>query len=176
MNIKNNKTNTNFNKTNQLLNHLNLNNNTKVEQNMNSYINKNKPIRLNYNNDFKYEQIIKEIDDKFDDIKDYNINKDDDELIQNKIDSLKNKFGFNGSNEDFIKYLNIIRIKSDLVYLVENLFNDGENLDEENAEKCFYKLENLLNYKSNKNRNILNIYQFLVEKLLEINNLNKNII
>ena len=107
---------------------------------------------------------------------DYNINKDDDELIQNKIDNLKNKFGFNGSNEDFIKYLNIIKIKSDLVYLVENLFNDGDNLDEENAIECFCKLENLLNYKSNKNKNTLNIYQFLVEKLVEINNLNKNII
>ena len=143
---------------------------------MNSYINKNKPIRLNYNNDFQYEQIIKEVDDKFDDINDYNIKKDNNELIQNKIDSLKIKFGFNGSSEDFIKYLNIIKIKSNLVYLVENLFNDGENLDEENAEECFYKLENLLNYKSNKNKNILNIYQFLVEKLLEINNLNKNIL
>ena len=181
INIYNNK----FNKTNQIANHINLNNTNSVK-NMNSYINKYKPIRLNYNKKQQYNEILQQtcnkynnnINDEDENIKEkkeneFSLNQNN-ERIQVKIDNLKNQFGFSGSNEEFIKYLEIIKIKSDLTLLVEILFNNGEKLDEEKAEECFNKLENLLEYKNYEEKNILNGYQYLFEKLVKINNLNKS--
>ena len=74
------------------------------------------------------------------------------EHIQRKIIFLKDKLNFKGSNEKFIKYLTIVKLKSDITFLVEILFNNGENLNEENAKKCFDKLGNLLDYKSNEQK------------------------
>ena len=54
------------------------------------------------------------------------------------------------------------------------LVNNGEKIDKENSKECFYKLEYYMDYKLNKKRNLLKVYQYLVGKLLEINNLNKN--
>lgn len=178
---KNKPSNNKFNKTNQITNHLFLNN-SKIDnnENMNSYINKNKPIRLNYNNNYQYDEMLQKIKYKYnDDIKKeneydiglYNSNTD---LIQEKIDNLKNNFCFVGSNEEFIKYLKVVKIKAELTNLVEILFNKGEYLNEENAEECFYKLNNLVDYKNNEENNLLNGYKYLYEKLLEINNLNNN--
>lgn len=178
---KNKPSNNKFNKTNQITNHLFLNN-SKIDnnENMNSYINKNKPIRLNYNNNYQYDEMLQKIKYKYnDDIKKeneydiglYNSNTD---LIQEKIDNLKNNFCFVGSNEEFIKYLKVVKIKAELTNLVEILFNKGEYLNEENAEECFYKLNNLVDYKNNEEKNLLNGYKYLYEKLLEINNLNNN--
>lgn len=169
-----------FNKTNHITNHINLNNPNSVK-NMNSYINKYKPIRLNYNKKHQYNEILQQTCNKYN-----NKIKDEDEKenefdsnqnceqIQEKIDNLKNQFGFTGSNEEFIKYLEIIKIKSDLTHLVEILFNNGEKLNEEKAEECFNKLENLLEYKNNEEKNLLNGYQYLFEKLVKINNLNES--
>lgn len=178
---KNKPSNNKFNKTNQITNHLFLNN-SKIDnnENMNSYINKNKPIRLNYNNNYQYDEMLQKIKYKYnDDIKKeneydiglYNSNTD---LIQEKIDNLKNNFCFVGSNEEFIKYLKVVKMKAELTNLVEILFNKGEYLNEENAEECFYKLNNLVDYKNNEENNLLNGYKYLYEKLLEINNLNNN--
>ena len=96
------------------------------------------------------------------------------EIIQEKINKFKNKFSFKGNNEDFIKYLSIVKIKAEIVSLIETLFNNGEKIIKENAEECFYKLENFIDFKNKEKRNALKVYQYLVNKLLEINNLNKN--
>ena len=47
-------------------------------------------------------------------------------------------------------------------------------MDEEKAQECFNKLENLLEYKNSEDKIELNVYQYLAEQLLKINNLNKN--
>lgn len=96
------------------------------------------------------------------------------EIIQEKINKFKNKFSFKGNNEDFIKYLNIVKIKAEIVSLIQTLFNNGQKMIKENAEECFYKLENFIDFKNKEKRNALKVYQYLVNKLLEINNLNKN--
>ena len=178
INVYNNK----FNKTNYIANHMNLNNPNSVK-NMNSYINKYNPIRLNYNKKHQYNEILQQTCNKFNSkIKDEDESEKENEFdsnqnceqIQEKIDNLKNQFNFIGSNEEFIKYLEIIKIKSDLTHLVEILFNNGEKLNEDKAEECFNKLENLFEYKNNEEKNLLNGYQYLFEKLVKINNLNKS--
>lgn len=181
INSKNNKANSNFriNKTNQLINHLNLNEkkNTKDED---LYINKNKPIRLKYNNKKNdYDEINEKIYDKYNDNKKENEYDSDninnkEELIQEKINKFKTKFDFKGNNEDFIKYLNIVKIKTELVNLIEMIANNGKKINQENAEECFNKLEQFIEFKNNEKRNALKVYQYLVDKLLEINNLDKN--
>lgn len=167
-----------FNNTNQIINHFNLSN-TKIDKNLNlnSYINNNKPIRLNYNNNYNYDEISQRICNKLS-----NINKNENDInqydniesIQNNIDDLKHNFNFIGNNDEFIKYLKIIKMKAELTNLVEILFNNGKNIDERNAEKYFYKIDNMVEYKNNEEKNLLNGYQYLIEKLVEINNLNSN--
>jgi len=181
-NIKNNKINlynNKFTKT-HIGKHINLNNPNSVK-NMNSYINKYKPIRLNYNKNNQNNEILHQTYNKYNnDIREenekengFNSNQNF-EIIQGKIDNLKNQFQFLGSNEEFIKYLEILKIKSDLTHLVEILFNNGEKLNEDKAEECFNKLENLLEYKNEEEKNLLNGYLYLFEKLLKINNLDKS--
>ena len=180
LNSKNNKANLNFrfNKTNQIINHLSLND-LNNDKNQDTYTNNNKPIRLKYNNKnendenkkqayYKYDDVIKE-----NEIALYNLNNKE-EQIQDKINKFKTKFCFKGKNEDFIKYLNIVKIKAELVSLIEMLVNNGEKINKENSKECFNKLEYYMDYKLNKKRNLLKVYQYLVDKLLEINNLNKN--
>ena len=180
LNSKNNKTNINnkFNSTNPLAYLINLNN-SKSDLNMNSYLNKNKPIILNHNKKQRNDEMLQQIMNKNNkDMKDENENylylNNNIEQIQEKINNLKYHFCFNGNNEEFIKYLKVIKIKADLTHLVEILFNNGENLNEGNAEECFCKLGNLLDYKFNEEKNLLNGYQYLFENLLKINNLDKN--
>ena len=169
-----------FNKTNQLSNRLNLNDlNNERNINMNSYINRNKPIRLNYDKKNQYDEIFQQINKNYnDDIKydnEYNSSLNNNfENIQYKIENLKNHFNFKGNNEEFIKYLEIVKMKSDLINLIEILFNNGENLNEENAEDCFYRLNSFVDFKNKEEKSLLNGYHYLLEKLFEINNLNKN--
>ena len=126
-------------------------------------LNNNNPIRLNYNID-----IDKTLNDK-----DIIISKN--KKIQQKINKIKNKFHFEGNNDEFIEFLKIIKLKADITNLVEKMFNDGKNLNEEIIKNCFYKLENFVNNKNNENENLLCIYQYLVEHLLNSNNnINKN--
>ena len=181
INSKNNKSNINlqFNKTNHVINHINfddLNNN----RNHDEYNNKNKPIRLKYNNKKQEKnEIEKQIFDNYNDIKKeneydiYNLNNKE-KIIEEKINKFKTKFYFKGKNEDFIKYLNIVKIKAEIISLIEILINNGEKINKDNAEECFYKLENFIDLKYKEKRNVLKVYQYLANKLLEINNLNIN--
>ncbi len=52
-----------------------------------------------------------------------------------------------------------MKIKAELINLIEMMVNNGKRINKENAEECFSKLK---------------VYQYLVDKLLEINNLDKN--
>ena len=87
---------------------------------------------------------------------------------------MKSKCNFGGDDDEFIKYLKVMKIKSDLTNLVEIIFNNGEDMDEEKAQECFDGLENLLEYKNSEDKIELNVYQYLAEQLIKINNLNKN--
>jgi hypothetical protein len=90
------------------------------------------------------------------------------------------KVGHHGSDtstsDEFIKYLKVVKLKAELTQLVEMIFNNGEKLNEDNAKMCFCKLENFSDNKHHENDNILNVYQYLVEKLFELNNFNKDVI
>jgi len=61
-----------------------------------------------------------------------------------------------------------------LINLIEIMVNNGKRINKENAEECFSKLEHFIDFKNNEKRNVLKVYQYLVDKLLEINNLDKN--
>ena len=152
VNLKNNKNQTKniFNKTNKTLNYIISKNSKKYEPNINQNMKENKPFKLN-NYQSKQNDIVSLPTN-------FSKNENDIELnnayehIQRKIIFLKDKLNFKGSNEKFIKYLTIVKLKSDITYLVEILFNNGENLNEENAKKCFDKLGNLLDYKTNEQK------------------------
>ena len=182
INSKNKQINMNnkLNKTNQIINHLDLNNSNDI-RNTDFYNMKNKPIRLNYNYR-EYDEIMQKIYDKYKGKKNENNPKSNlnnignIKYVQERIINLKEKFNFEGSNDEFIKYLKVVKLKAELTQLVEMIFNDGEKLNEDNAKKCFCKLENFLDYKYHENDNILNVYQYLVEKLFELNNFNKDVI
>ena len=169
-----------LNKTNQIINHLDLNNSNDI-RNTDFYNMKNKPIRLNYNYR-EYDEIMQKIYNKYKSKKNENNPKlnlnniGNIKYVQERIINLKEKFNFEGSNDEFIKYLKVVKLKAELTQLVEMIFNDDKKLNEDNAKKCFCKLENFLDYKYHENDNILNVYQYLVEKLFELNNFNKDVI
>ena len=61
-----------------------------------------------------------------------------------------------------------------MINLIEMMVNNGKRINKENAEECFSKLEHFIDFKNNEKRNVLKVYQYLANKLLEINNLNIN--
>ena len=149
-----------YNTSNKIKSHYMLNN-TNNSKNI-LCLNRNNPIRLNYNLEI----------DKTMNEKDILISKN--KKIQHKINKIKKTFEFKGNNDEFIEFLKIIKIKADITNLVENIFNKGKNLDEEGIKKCFYKLENMMNNTKNENENLLYIYQYLAEHLLNSNDIKKN--
>ena len=159
-----------YNNIDKIKNHFMMNNTTDFK-NIKSCVNHNKPIRINYNM-----EIEKDIE------KDYNINQKNEnnsiydkyKKIQNKIDNMKKKIGFEGSNEEFIEHLKMIKLKAEITNLVENMFTnneDSKDIDEEETKKCFQNLEKLINNKVTEDKNMLSIYQYLVEQLLKVNNI-----
>ena len=167
-----------YNTTNKIINHFILSNLNKNKK-LNSCINDNNPIRINYNEKAKNFDITPR-HDKNCDITSGNDNSitlcennNKTKKIQQKINSMKKKVGFEGNNEEFIEYLRILKIKADITYLVENIFNNKENEDENTTKMCYKKLENLIENKNNEEKNLLNIYQYLVEQLLKTNNISK---
>jgi hypothetical protein len=168
-----------YNTTNKIINHFILSNLNKNKK-LNSCINDNNPIRINYNEKAKNFDITPR-HDKNCDITSGNDNSitscennNKTKKIQQKINNMKKKVGFEGNNEEFIEYLRILKIKADITYLVENIFNNKENEDENMTKMCYKKLENLIENKNNEEKNLLNIYQYLVEQLLKTNNISKN--
>ena len=149
--------------TNKMINHFllnNTNNNKSVKNGQNHH----KPIRLNYNVDIEKEIIDKEnYSNNSNKYKNY---------LQQKINEMKKKICFKGNNDQFIEYLKIIKIKSDIANIITNMFSDTEKLNEGDIKNYFYKLELLKNNKK-ENENLLNIYKYLAEQLLMANNINK---
>lgn len=146
--------------TNKIKSHFMINNpNNKI---IKSALNHNMPIRLNY-----YDNSSKKNGNN--DLKKENIKK-----AQNKINDMKKKVGFEGNNDEFIEYIKILKIKADITELVINMFNNDKNIDEDGIKKCFLNLEHLMSNKVKEDKNLLNTYQYLVEQLLQVNNINKN--
>lgn len=158
---KNNKNPLN-NITNKIKNHFMMNNtNNKV---IKSGLNHNMPIRINYYNNYNKENgcdLVKK-------------NTKNIQNIQKKINDLKKKIGFKGNNDEFIEYIKILKIKADITQLIVNMFNNGKNIDENGIKNCFLSLEHLMSNKVKEDKNLLNIYQYLIEQLLQVNNINKN--
>ena len=153
---KNNK-NPQNNINNKIKNHFMMNNiNNKA---IKSTLNHNMPIRINYYNNYSKEN---------------NLVKKNTKNIQNKINALKKKIGFKGNNDEFIEYIKILKVKSDITQLIINMFNNGKNIDENGIKNCFLSLEHLMSNKVKEDKNLLNIYQYLIEQLLQVNNINKN--
>ena len=86
------------------------------------------------------------------------------------IDNIKKQAGFKGNTDDFIEYLEIQNAKSDITLLVEKMFNKDINKLIE-TKKCYSNLENVINNIDNENELLLDIYQYLTEQLLKVNNL-----
>ena len=86
------------------------------------------------------------------------------------IDNIKKQAGFKGNTDDFIEYLEIQNAKSDITLLVEKIFNKDINKPIE-TKKCYSNLENVINNIDNENELLLDIYQYLTEQLLKVNNL-----
>ena len=131
--------------------------NRTVPKNMKSYVASNKPIRLNYNNDLQNDIIERKSHKK-------NINTSYNE----KINNLKQSISFKGDNEEFIEYLRIIKIKSDITKLILGMFQMDPYLNDEEIKICFNKIDKLSNNKIKKETG--QIYQYLVEELIKVNN------
>jgi hypothetical protein len=157
-------TNQDYYASNKIINHflLNKTNSNKVIKNGS---NNDKPIRLNYNKDIENEISDKE---NINNSNEYKYN------IEQKINKMKKKICFKGNNDQFIEYLKLIKLKSDIINMVTNMFTDDDNekVNEEEIKKYFYKLEHLKNNR-NENENLLNIYKYLTEQLLMANNINR---
>jgi hypothetical protein len=152
------------NMSNKIKNHFMKNNkNNKV---INSALNHNMPIRINYYNKYLKENGIN--------LKKENSKNCHCHNIQYKIDDMKRKIGFEGNNDEFIEYIKILKKKADITELVINMFNNGKNIDENGIKNCFLYLEHLMSNKIKEDKNLLNIYQYLIEQLLQVNNINKN--
>ena len=150
------------NMTNKIKNHFMINN--QKNKVIKSALNHNKPIRINYYNNYRKENgnnLKKE-------------NSKNAQNIQDKIDDMKRKIGFEGNNDEFIEYIKILKIKADITQLVINMFNNDKNIDEDGIKNCFLNLEHLMSNKVKEDKNLLNIYQYLIEQLLQVNNINKN--
>jgi hypothetical protein len=152
------------NMSNKIKNHFMKNNkNNKV---INSALNHNMPIRINYYNKYLKENGIN--------LKKENSKNCHCHNIQYKIDDMKRKIGFEGNNDEFIEYIKILKIKADITQLIINMFSNDKNLDEDGIKNCFLNLEHLMSNKVKEDKNLLNIYQYLIEQLLQVNNINKN--
>lgn len=147
---------------NKIKNHFMMNNiKNKV---IKSALNPNMPIRINYYKNYRKENgndLVKE-------------NIKNNQNIQNKINDMKKIIGFEGNNDEFIEYIKILKIKADITQLIINMFSNDINLDEDGIKNCFLNLEHLMSNKVKEDKNLLNIYQYLIEQLLQVNNINKN--
>ena len=158
---KNKNLNHEYNTTNKVLNRFLIHNiNNYNYKSKKSCLNYNKPIRLNYNNDTdKHNNCQDNIDSNS-----YEKNK----KFKHKINNVKKKIGYEGNNDEFIEYLKIIKLKADIIYIIQNMFN------EKDIKKCFWKLDDLINDNNYDNENLLNIYQYLAEQLLNLQIKNNN--
>ena len=154
--------------TNKTINQFLLNNTNNCKE-INNSIKQNKPIRLNYNKDIIRGRNGKE--NSF--INNNSSSSGRSQNLEQKINIMKNNIGFEGNDDEFIEYLKVLKIKSDITNLVGYMFNNDEKFNEEEIKKCFYKLEQLKNNK-NENENLLNIYKYIAEQLLSVQNKYKN--
>lgn len=150
------------NVNNKIKNHFMMNN-TKNKV-IKSALNHNMPIRINYYNNYRKENGNDSVKENY----------KNNQNIQNKINDMKKKIGFEGNNDEFIEYIKILKIKADITQLIINMFSNDKNLDEDGIKTCFSNLEHLMSNKVKEDKNLLNIYQYLVEQLLQVNNINKN--
>ena len=76
------------------------------------------------------------------------------------IDDLINKVNFNGDKRDFPKYMKELKLKADITNIVQNMFKNEIN--------CYDGLDKFLESYSKKKK-ILDVYKFLLERLIQIN-------
>ena len=75
------------------------------------------------------------------------------------IDEIMKKTNYYGDKENFLNYLQELKIKSDITTLVQNLYNnDIYSFDSLNRS--------IENYYTEKNSKILDVYKYLVELLI----------
>lgn len=93
-----------------------------------------------------------------------------DNYYKNLINNMKKQIGFKGNIDDFIEYMEIQNTKSDITLLVEKMFNGGKTKSSDTRKK-YGNLEKTINNIDNENEYLLDIYQYLTEQLLKVNNL-----
>lgn len=78
------------------------------------------------------------------------------------IEDLMMKVNYNGNMKNFPSYIKELKLKAEITTLVQNMFKTEIN--------CYEKLDMLLNSQSKKrDENVINMYKYLIEKLLRKN-------
>ena len=76
------------------------------------------------------------------------------------IDDLIHKVNYNGDKRNFPKYMKELKLKADITNIVQNMFKNEVN--------CYDGLDKFWkNY--SKQKKILDMYKFLLERLIQIN-------
>lgn len=78
------------------------------------------------------------------------------------LDELINKVNYNGDKKNFPKYIEELKLKADITTIVQNMFKNELN--------SYDGLDKFLdNYYKKKNKKIISMYKYLLERLLQIN-------
>ena len=78
------------------------------------------------------------------------------------LDELINKVNYNGDKKNFPKYIEELKLKADITTIVQNMFKNELN--------SYDGLDKFLdNYYKKKNKKIISMYKYLLERLFQIN-------
>ena len=140
----------------------NNNNNTKdynYKKNVNYFNQKKRILKGNNKNSFKH-KIIYDLENQ--DKKELSNNFSDNSFESININDFINKVNYKGDKKDFPKYMEELRLKADITNIVQNMFKNEIN--------SYDGLDKLLeDYSKQKYKKILNMYKFLLDKLIQIN-------
>lgn len=178
------------NKSHRNLNIVNLTSNNSRQ---NSLI--DKPIRINYKGDIKNENCknnnnydVELSKNKINKLykKDYPLNDNNSSLeteneISQNIQDLKSRINFTGTNESFLEYIKMIKIKAEITYLLESMFKRKNDKIDGNGEynktknnnyrtNCFEEFRKIkITDEKKENEFTLNIYKYLSDQLIKLN-------
>ena len=78
------------------------------------------------------------------------------------IDDLINKVNYTGEKRDFGKYMEELKLKAEITSLVQNMFKNEMN--------CYDGLDKFLDsYYKGKNKKILDMYKYMLDRLIQVN-------
>ena len=149
-------------KINDFSHNNNINNNTKgynYKKNVNYFNQKKRILKGKNKNSFKH-KIFFDLENI--DKKELTNNFSDNSFESINIDDFINKVNYKGDKKDFPKYMEELKLKADITNIVQKMFKNEIN--------SYDGLDKLLeDYSKQKYKKILDMYKFLLEKLIQIN-------